>query len=95
MPKKPQKCHFLDSRFFESARHVLAKYSGYDKYFSIIIFRDCRRKFRRYLYSRIFELGFQRFLAEFSPTFFRKFSKKILEAKLKKWLYKDLRNFLL
>ena len=41
MPKnieKPQKLHFLDSRFFESARHVLANTFGCDKYFSIILF---------------------------------------------------------
>ena len=37
--KKPQKCHFLDLRFFESACHVLDYNSGYVKYFSIFIFR--------------------------------------------------------
>lgn len=37
MPKKAQKCHLLYSRFFESARYVLAYNSGYDEYFSITL----------------------------------------------------------
>ena len=37
-PKKAQKYHFLNSRFFESVRYVLAYNHGYDKYFSIILF---------------------------------------------------------
>ena len=36
--QKPQKCLFLDSRFFESVRHVLANNSDCDRYFSIILF---------------------------------------------------------
>ena len=37
MPEK-QKCYFLNSRFFESARYVLIYNSSYDNYFSIILF---------------------------------------------------------
>ena len=40
--RKAQKCHFLNSRFFESGRffesYVLSFNLGYDKYFSITLF---------------------------------------------------------
>ena len=93
--KKAQKCHFLNSRFFESARYVLSFNLGYDKSLSEFFFRGFKMKFRRYKKSRTFELGLQNFMAEIPQNFCRNFAKIFWRPNSKIPLSKYLRNFLL
>ena len=79
-----QKCHFLNSRFFESACYVLI--FNYDKYFPYLVFRGYTREFHRYFMIRIFELSLQKILAEFPQNFCQNFCRNSAKS------YRSKRN---